>query len=402
MEKWLRSNTFVKVMSVGLAILLYIAVNDSPLGLRSSDQETATVIRNVALEAELNEAQFTIVEMPQTVSLTLRGNSFLLNRIAAGNYRAFVDLTNLRAGVHRNVPVQVDGLFEGIEYVADPANVRVVLEEKQQKEMDVEVDIVGQPKEGYTPGTAKVTPEVVFVRASESRLKNVAFVKAVVNISDVTKDIKQSVNVKAYNQAGEVMDDIEIEPEEVEVEVPITSPSKEIPIQALITEPPPDGYAVGQVTLEKDVVTVFGEQEVIDQLDVYTGPEIDLSGITKDRTFEREIALIKGVDRVEPGSMEVEVEIVPSVRKEMKAVPLKVSGLSKGWKADIVSKDDRTLDVTVEGAPSRIDNLKKREIQLYVDVSELDSGTHDVEVEWRAPAHIKLETKKSVKVELKK
>lgn len=402
MDKWLRSNTFVKIMSVALAILLYLAVNDSPIGFQSTSQNTSTVIRNVALEAQLNDRQFAVVDMPQAVNLTLRGNSFLLNRVAAGNYHAFVDLTNRGAGVHRNVPVKVEGLPEGVDYITEPSNVRVVVEEKQQKEMAVEVETVGQPKDGFTPGMPTVSPEKVLVRASENRLRDVAIVKAVVNISGTDDTVKQSVKVKAYNDAGEVMDDVEIDKPAVEVEVPMTSPSKEIPLHSQIKELPPNGYSVNNIKLGQEQVTVFGEKDVIDGLDAYPGPTLDLSGVTKDRTFEREITLIKGVNRVDPGSVDIEVEIVKAEKKDFDDLHVDVQGLPEGWTLDFISVDDSTISVTLEGAPDRIKDLVKRNVQPYIDVSNLKPGKHKAEVKWDLPSYIKpVDWKKTAQIELK-
>lgn len=401
MDKWLRSNTFVKIMSVALAVLLYIAVNDSPLGFESNSQNTSTVIRNVVLDAQLIEDRFAVVDMPQTINLTLRGNSFLLNRVAAGNYRAYVDLAPLGAGIHRNVPVKVEGLPEGIDYITDPSHVRVVVEEKQQKEMEIQVETVGQPKEGYTPGTPAVSPEKVLIRASENRLKDVALVKAIVTISGETETVQQSVQVRAYNDEGEIMDDIEIDEETVDVEVPITSPSKEIPIRSRIKALPPNGYSVKNVHLDPAQVNVFGEKEVLDGLDVYLGPELDLSDVTKDRTFEREIPLVNGVSGVEPESIEIEVEIVTSDSKDLKDLPIEVRGLPDGWSVDFSHADDAEVTATVEGAPDWMKQATRSNVRPYIDVSNLDTGTHKVDIQWDHPQYIKIvKSNKSVEVKL--
>lgn len=402
MDKLLRSNTFVKIMSVAFAVLLYIAVSDSPIGFQPANQEGATVIRNVVLDAELNEQQYAVVDMPQTVNLTLSGNTFLLNRIVADNYRAFVDLTAYEAGVHRNVPVKVEGLPEGVDYVTDPSNVRVVIEEKQQKEMPVEVETVGQPKEGYTPGVPTVTPEKVLVRAGEHRLKDVALVKAIVNISDADDDVTQSVEVKAYNEAAEVLEDVEIDQPTAEVEVPITSPSTEVPIRSRIEELPPNGFSVNNIRLDREHITVYGDKSVIDTLDAYPGPMLDLSNVTKDRTFEGKIPLIKGVTRVDPEVIEIEVDIVPAERKKIEDLTVDVHGLPDGWTLEFASAEDSTISVTLEGAANRMKETTRRHVVPYIDVADLEPGKHKVDINWDLPLYIKpVAWKESVDITLK-
>lgn len=403
MDKWLKSNAFVKIMSVGLAVLLYIAVNDTPLGMQTNNQNMATVIRNVSLDAELDERRFTVVEMPQTVNLTLSGNSFLLNRVAVGNYRAFVDLSTYGAGVHINVPVRVEGLPEGVDYTTEPSTVRVVMEETEQKEVKVEAEVLGQPAEGYTVGSPAISPEKVLVRAGESRLKQVAVVKAMANVSGESETVKQTVELKAYNDAGEVVDGVEIDQPVAEIEVPIQSPSKEVLIHPHVTKLPPDGYSIQDVTFNQERVLVYGETEVLDELEVYPGPELDLSAVAKDRTYERQIPLIKGVDHVDPDMIEIEVTIVPSERKTFSDVPIEVENLPDGWTVDFGSDQEETVPVILEGAPQRLEGIEKGDIRASIDVADLKPGKHEVDIQWSFPDYIKgLETKKAVNIELKK
>lgn len=403
MDKWLKSNAFVKIMSVGLAILLYIAVNDTPLGMQTNNQNMATVIRNVSLDAELDERRFTVVEMPQTVNLTLSGNSFLLNRVVVGNYRAFVDLSTYGAGVHINVPVRVEGLPEGIDYTTEPSTVRVVMEKTEQKEVTVEAEVIGQPAEGYTVGSPAIAPEKVLVRAGESRLKQVAVVKAMVNVSDKSEAVKQTVELKAYNDAGEVVDGVEIDPSVAEIEVPIQSPSKEVLIRPRVTKLPPEGYSIQAITFNQERVMVYGETEVLDELEVYPGPELDLSGVTKDRTYERQVPLIKGVDHIDPEMIEIEVTIVRAERKTFDEVPIEVENLPEGWTVDFDSDQEETVSVKLEGAPQRLEGVGKGDIRAAIDVSDLKPGKHEVDIQWSFPDYIKgLETKKAVNIELKK
>ncbi|WP_054950948.1 CdaR family protein [Numidum massiliense] len=400
MDKWLRSNAFVKIMSVILAVLLYIVVNDSALGIAKDNKTASTIIRDVSLEPQLNNDNLVVADIPQTVNLTLRGSNFILNRVVAGNYRAYVDLKDLDAGVHRNVPVKVEGLPQGADYVTDPSTVRVVLEEKQQKEMSVDVEVVGKPAEGYSVGTPVVTPQKVLVRASESRLKNVAFVKATVKLSEDTKSVKQSVQLKAVNEAGTAMEDVEISEPVADVEVPITSPTKEIPLRPEIDKLPPDGYSVEKVTMSEEKVTVFGKKDIIDGLEVYRGPALDLSDVTKDRTFELPIPLIKGVDKVDPKTVRIEVEIVRSKKRTFKDLSFGVNGMPEGWKVRFV--DDDTVSVVVAGSATRMGSLTKREIQPVINVSNFRPGKHKVNIHWNLPAYIKvIDPPETVEIELK-
>lgn len=402
MDKWLRSDTFVKVMAVLLAVLLYIAVNDNPIGMSTTNQRTSTIIRDVGLETELESEQLAVVRMTQTVNLTLNGNAFLVDRTIAGDFRAFVNLNGLKAGVHRNVPVKVDGLPEGVDYVTDPGSVRVELEEKQQKEMEVEVELVGQPETGYTAGKPIISPTKVVVGAAQSYLDQVAYVKAVVNISGATGAVKQSVELKAYDEAGEWLRNVEITEQVAEVEVPITSPYKTVPLNPKIEALPPHGYAVDTMTPNVKEVTVFGSKPFIDELEVYSGPNIDLSDVTKDRTFETPIPLQDGVDKIDPDKVTIDVEIVAAEEKTFSGLNIGVNGKPEGWEVQFLSEDDETVTATVSGAPRRLQRTAREDVSPYIDISDLRPGEHEIEIKWHLPTYIKVtdQKKKMVRVKL--
>lgn len=401
MDKWLNSDTFVKMMSVVLAILLYIAVNDSQFGLTPSSQTMSTVIRDVSVEPRFDNERFATVITPQTVNLTLRGNSFLVSRAVSSNYRVYVDLTRFGPGPHRNVPVKVEGLPEGVDFVTDPPSVNVELEEKLRKEMAAETEVVGQPKKGYSVGTPIVKPEKVLVRAIESRLEEVAAVKAVVNVNGATETVKETVPLMAYNEKGEVMEDVEIDEREAQVEVPIISPSKDVPLQPQIEKWPPKDFAVAAIEVSEDVVTVFGDESVIGGMGAYPGPPLDLSEVTKDWTLIMPIPLIKGVEKVDPKTVRLDVEIVPAEKETFKALPVRVNGKQSGWNVRFLNEDDKAVSVTLSGAPERLRRIERQDVRPVIDVSQLKPGTYDLEIEWDLPLYVRpIGEKKTVRVEL--
>ncbi|QKG85539.1 hypothetical protein GXN76_14475 [Kroppenstedtia pulmonis] len=383
MDKWLQNNNVIKLIALALAIMLWLLVSDTSLPI-PRDRQGSTTIKNVTLEPRYNEERFSVVEMPDRVDLSLRGDEFSLNRISPERYKAYVDLKKLEAGRHQNVPVKVSGLPGGLEVEIRPSKVNVVIEEKQQKEMPVEVDVIGKPDPDYKVGEPMVKPGRVLVRGPESLLEQVNTVKAFVNTQGAKSTIHQSVSLQAYGETG-VISEAEVKPEVVDVTVPVASPNAVVPLKVEIGAYPPEGYAIKDIAVNSEEVTVYGSKGYVEGLKYYPTPKLDLSKSKSDKTYQLPIKAIDEAVKVEPDHVEIKVDIVKGKTKKLKNVPIKV----KGEKAELVSTD--TVNITLYGAPSLLKKISRGDVEAIVDTSNLTAGTHQVPVQVSLPAYIQIQ-----------
>ena len=383
MDKWLQNNNVIKLIALALAIMLWLLVSDTSLPI-PRDRQGSTTIKNVTLEPRYNEERFSVVEMPDRVDLSLRGDEFSLNRISPERYSAYVDLKELEAGRHQSVPVKVSGLPGGLEVEIRPSKVNVVIEEKQQKEMPVEVEVIGKPDPDYKVGEPVVKPGRVLVRGPESLLEQVNTVKAFVNTQGAKSTIHQSVSLQAYGETG-VISEAEVKPEVVDVTVPVASPNAVVPLKVEIGAYPPKGYAIKDIAINSEEVTVYGSKGYVEGLKYYPTPKLDLSKSKSDKTYQLPIKTIDEAVKVEPDHVEIKVDIVRGKTKKLKDVPIKV----KGEKAELVSAD--TVNITLYGAPSLLKKISPGDVEGIVDTSNLTAGTHQVPVQVSLPAYIQIQ-----------
>ncbi len=69
------------------------------------------------------------------------------------------------------------------------------------------------------------------------------------------------------------------------------------------------------------------------------------------------------------------------VRRIITDVPLSYENLQPGL---AVVKMTQTVDMTLEGVPGALDELMVSDLEAYLDLSELEAGTHQVQVRGRA------------------
>ena len=176
--------------------------------------------------------------------------------------------------------------------------------------MAVEVELEGQPAEGYRLGDPIVNPARVYVSLPSSQLDEVVSVRATVDVSGADDAVVVERRLTAYNEAGEPISEAEITPSIVTVEVPVTSPFATVPLTVRLTGEPADGYSVENFTQETMEVTLFASEDVLNRYEFYGNVEVDISELSSSQTLTIPIPIESGIVRVHPEQLQVRVEIV--------------------------------------------------------------------------------------------
>lgn len=393
MDKWLRNANVVKVIALAIGVLLWAIVRMDQQGTPGNSENDTFMneqtIGNVNITPIYNEEQFHIVEMdPSEVTIKVQGRPSQLRRVSdLGNYRIVADLTRAKTGENM-LPLIPEDFPAGVHVTIYPPYVRVVLEEMQKKQMPVEVSLIGEPAAGYMAGQPVVNPQRVHVTVPASRMDDVASVRAEVHLDNAQATVSTQAKLVAYDKNGNKLD-VSIDPAVVDIEVPITQPFKMMPMRLKIVGEPAAGFAVASFRASVDQITVYGPQDVLNGLEFYEGPQINLTGLTEDKTFTLDIPRQNNVTSVEPSKVEVTVEIVPSVTKTFEAVPITIVGQNDQYGTKIVDPQDGVLNVTVEAAPAVLEQLKPQDVQAVVNVGNLPPGRHDVPVTISLPQFVK-------------
>ena len=157
----------LKLLSVGLAVLLWMAV--------SGEQ---TVERGVRVSLELQQFPPGLEiqgEPPSTVDVRVRGASGTLGRVSPGDIVAVLDLRAARAGrrLFHLTPEQVRVPF-GVEVVqVTPPTVALLFEHSATRQVPVVPAVDGKPAAGFIVGKASADPATVEVIGPESAIERV-------------------------------------------------------------------------------------------------------------------------------------------------------------------------------------------------------------------------------------
>lgn len=399
MDKWLSNKYVIRIAAFFLAVLLYVVVHldeqppvttqPTPTETSSQQQRWINDVQITPLGLDTGHSLIRSIE-PKFVNIELHGDSADINRISRQNeqFQIAVDVSELTEGAHENLPLAALGFPDGVEVTIHPGTVNVYLEEIVRKEVPVEVEVVGEPADGYRAAQPIAHPNRVIIVVPQDEAEEITSVKAQVDITNASDKVITDQQLRAYNAAGDVLENIRISPTVVNVEVPITSPFKTIPLQLRMIGEPPDGFSIAEFRQNASEVTIYGAENVLKEFTIYRDIEVDLSRLTSSQSISVPVPVRNNLNQVYPTEILVEVKVEPSQTKLIEGVELILTGESQEAVTRIVEPENGRIDVLVEGAPSLLAEIEQQDIQAIVDVSNLPPGVHTKEIKLNLPQFI--------------
>ncbi|MFD0677248.1 MULTISPECIES: CdaR family protein [unclassified Paenibacillus] len=394
MDQWLRNTNVVKVLALIIGILLWAVVHmeDSTLAGTGSNGVREEQISNVSVTPKYDSSQFYLETVePAQVIVTITGKDAALKKaMNASNYSVELDLTNVSKGEHI-VPLTAVGFPTNVTVKISPSSAKVIIDEKSNKQMPVTVNVTGIPAVGLKAGQPIVKPNKVTVTVPSANIEAVESVRADVNVEKAQSPVTNKARLIAYDKNGKAMEMVAINPAVVDVEVPITSPFTTVPLQLKLVGEPPRGYSVASLVQNTDKVTVYGPQDVLNRLEFYEGPSINLVDLKEEKeySFNLDIPLRNKVTQLDPSKVEVKIIIVPSVTKTLEQIPLSIVGQNDGFDTKVVLPEGGKTSLIIEGASALVEKVKAADVQGILDVSNLPPGRHELPVSWNLPTFIK-------------
>ncbi|MGM0957248.1 CdaR family protein [Bacillus pumilus] len=410
MDKILNNRWAVKLLALVFALLLYGAVNSAqaptPKKIGESFFPTSTTdeatLTDIPVKAYYDDEKYVVTGVPQTVNVTIKGSTSAVKTARqTKNFEIYADMQNLSTGTHK-VELKARDVSKGLTLSINPSVTTVTIQEKTTAEFPVETEFYNQNKikDGYSPEQPIVNPKKVTVTGSKDVIDKISVIKAFVNLEDVDQQIEKEARLTVYDSSGNELP-VELSPSVVNITVPISSPSKKVPFKIERTGSLPDGISISSIETSPSEVTVYGSQKVLDSLDFIDGVKLDLSKIKDDTEIDADIPLPDGVKKVSPETVKIKVKVATAQEKKIDNVPISVVGLSKDLTSDFVSPSSGRLSLTAKGSKSAIDKLKASDLEAYINVGDLNEGTHEVTIQVNGPQNVTWTLSRSkVKVKL--
>ena len=249
-----------------------------------------------------------------------------------------------------------------------------------------------------------VKDDTVVARGAEKQTAKVASVKALVDVNNLTtqeigKTTIKDVPLKAYDEEGNVVE-VELVPAKVDVDVTITSPTKELPIKVIPQGEVAFGKAISSIKTSESKVTVYGTSKSLEEMN-YIPVYVDVENLSENKEYKLEIEKPVGIKSMSVNNITVNISLDTVADKDINNIQIETRNLASEYKVTALSSEDSSVTVNAKGVQSVLDQLTTDNVKAYIDLSGYTEGEHEVDVNVEGSDVRAQYTSKTKKVKIK-
>ncbi|MEG2564553.1 MAG: CdaR family protein [Bacilli bacterium] len=382
LERFINNKQTLIVLSLVFAFIVFFVVDANS---NTIINQSAEILYNQPVKAEYNEEAYVVEGLPKSVDITLigrRADIYLAKQHPS--YEVSVDLREMKPGSHK-VTLKYKQALDSIDYKLDPSTATIVVYEKVSETRELNYDVLhkDQLNSKLVISNIELGRNDVIIKGAEYKLKQVATVKALVDINNISNPKVGVITLKdvpliAYDSDGKQVD-VEIVPKTIEAKITITAPSKEIPIKIVPIGELAFGKAISSLTSSVANIVIYGDQAIIDTIDSFP-VEIDIDKLDKDKSFNINLKKPNGIRDMSVRTIEIKLTLDEVITKEFNDISISPINLASGYKVQAMSEADSKVTIIVKGTKAALEALNQATIKATINLSNLTTGEHEVEV----------------------
>ncbi|WP_425447600.1 CdaR family protein [Dethiothermospora halolimnae] len=376
MKKKSNSNITLKILAVFIAVLMWTYVMSEVNPRVSKELQSIDVeLMNLNFAKESNLVLMEPKEPKVNVKLAGRRNDII--GIDKDDVKATVDLRGATEGINKfPIYLETSNKVEVVDYY--PKEALVNFDAIVSKENKVTLRTLGKVKKGHSPGDGTVKPQSVYIKGPRTLVNTVSQVVAMVELTEVSEDIKTTVPLKIINDKGKEIIGLEKDPNVVEVNIPIYK-VKSVPVEVNTKNEPFKGYKVTNISVEPETVDIRGYEEGIKNITKVETEELDIGYLSNDITKEVKLLPINNGEILNNGVVKVSVDVEKIIKRTFKYGVGDITITNQPGDLEI-DKENSTqeISITIQGVESIVNNVEKDDITPYINLKDLEKGAHKV------------------------
>lgn len=375
-SKIVNNSSYLKVMSLVVAVFLFILINGT--GIEEFDKffTTTKYVDEIPLNVIVNDSKI-VTGLPETIGANVSGNSSEITNFERNkkNLSATINLTGHQDGSYdiKKDEIVFNDLYSlKIEPLVETYTVNI--DTKDEMTMPVDIGYINQnDAQGVVLGEAKLKSPTITFEIGRKQMEDVASVRVLLNL-DKLKDSKDETyvfneTIKIYDNAGNLLDTHTTLPT-VEIEQPFEVRTIKLPVKYNDINNNSGKY-ISSVCKNKitkncvDEVEVYGNQEKLEKLQ-YITYDVDMTDYNEEKPIVDAVPILdEGIYIKGESKYKVEVATEEGTTKALESVPIVIQNLDSTL--EVPSLKDGTVDVSVTGAKSKVDQMTSSQILVYVD-----------------------------------
>jgi YbbR domain-containing protein len=391
MDKLMDNRWFMKIVALLLALLLYSSVpqsNNKNTEVNVPGEKNTETITDVPVNAYYDTDNLVVSGLPDTVEMTVNGpNPHVQSAKALRNFEVYIDLSKAKIGT-QTVKLRIKGLSDKLTATLEPAFANISIQEKITKEFNVEAEYnQSMIKEGYIAERPIVEPNKIKVTGAKEIIDRIAYVKATVDVKNPIQDtITREARIRILDRELNKLE-VVVEPETVDVTIPVKSSNKTVPIKIVQKGTPPPGVDIESISLDTKEAVIIAPEEVLKNTESVR-VEVDVSKISEETTLTLPVIISNGIVKVTPETVKANIKVKKMESKTLSGLTINSEGLSDDYQVEFKNPADGKAILDVFGNSNTIKKLDAKDFNLFVDLSGLKEGDHEVEIQVKGPSSI--------------
>lgn len=227
---------------------------------------------------------------------------------------ATVDITSAKVGDNKLqiVPKYPKG-FETLRWTFTPKEVRINLDQKTERQFDVQVEPFGAPPDGFLSEKWDTDPKFVTVQGLASKLEQIDHARVLLDLSKLASGSTEVPGTVELVNANNERLDLAATPPTVTIltELSPTSPVRKLLVFPSIVDQPTPGYRVIRVEVSPNQVVMRGPAEQLARTASVDTEPISIAGLTANHTFVVKVKPPAGLRQASAAPVRVTVMLAP-------------------------------------------------------------------------------------------
>ena len=419
----LKDNFILKLISLGIAFLIWILVTNS------NDPTHSMLINNVPINIVNEDAIDDIGKVAEpegsaTATIKVTERNYILRRLSrtGSDFYIEADLENLTD--LNTVPLSVTCTNSAVtwdEITIWPTSLKVSLEDKVEQAFAVTTVPSGNVAEGYAVGSTEVLQgKNILLAGPKSLVGIISQVTAPFSVSGVSEDQTMTSTLRVTDKNGSELTDAQMSRlelkdsngnlltnQQVQVAVKLWREQPDVTVRVNTTGTPAGGYYISQISTIPQSVTLIGTEEALKELGgVLTAVnEISVENIRDNISTEIDLTeTLSGISDVRlPAeadpiiSVEIQVEKSGDLKLEVPMSELNLENRPDDLKLVFTPAD--LLPVTVHAVRAGVKAISAADVSASVDLSACTGeGSYEIPVQILLPDGYELSSEVKVTV----
>lgn len=416
MKKKIFHNWGLKLGSLVLAFFLWLLViqfDDPP------ENKTFRGVPVTLVNTDLLEQQNKVYEVlgnTDKITVTVRAPGSIIKDLDPSDISAVADISKLTEINTIAISLSVQSADDVESIKSNPDVLRLNVEDRTTKRINLHYNIVGEVAEGYMVSGTQLDLNQIEITGPKSAVDRVSDACVDIDVTGAATNLSANADVLLYDAEGKLVENSGITKNvnyvRITVEILLT---KEVPVVAGTVGTPADGYlTTGEILCDPETITVAGTSSALSNLNRIVIPAEETDITDADETVVSSVNIrellsglnVKAADSGFNGVVTVTVPIEKKVERTFEIDPETVAVMNAPEGISVRTEEEQDpCSLSISGLESEVAQVSPGSLNARVDLGawmeeqeldELPVGIHRVPVTFDLPESV--EKKENVSI----